>query len=209
MDDRADTADGLSEQQLRAALVGWSDIVYMQAKRLWDATEHFWNAHEDQRFRQAHAEQGSPPGWEDVLSEAPVTFTERDRTRMQADKYFLLLAAAQVVKCAERLPNDALPVYEDADELKLLRNLEEHWEDPDGRSARELRETIPDFTPGRVGFDGKRLWIERISLGDLVDWVTVVEMRVRDAARRLGPDLRRAMTSSGSTTYRLTISSTG
>ncbi|TIC85540.1 hypothetical protein [Nocardioides sp. GY 10127] len=179
----------LNEQTIRAALVTWADVVYLQTKRLWDSTEHLFAAARDERIREQHVEQGSPAEWQGFVDEASRELTPRALNTAHADKYFLLLAVAQVIKCASRLPDDGLPSFGHESTLTLLRNIEEHWEDPTGRSATELRESIPDIAPGRLRFDGKRVWIEDVSLADVVEWVSSVELRVRERASRLGPEL--------------------
>jgi hypothetical protein len=110
--------------------------------------------------------------------------------RVAADKYFFLLAAAQLVKCVTRLPCDGLPPLElsgftpEASQLlKDLRNFEEHWEQSAGPSITRVQRSIPDIAPGRLQYNNKHIWLEGMPLSGIVDWVSQVEQRLIEIGR--------------------------
>lgn len=103
-----------------------------------------------------------------------------------ADQYFFLSAAAQLRKCDLKLPDDGLPEVPDERMILLLRNFTEHWDDPTGWSAIELREKIPDATPGRSAYTKKDVWIEGVSTSGIVAWAIEVDRALRANAAEAG-----------------------
>jgi hypothetical protein len=146
-----------------------------------DVEKDFWVALEYQGGRR--------PEWANEARKARRrrSPTNRDIATVAADKYFLLLAAAQLNKCVAGLPNDGLPTLQEADLLELLRNLEEHWEDPTGRSGTALRKLIPDIKPGRLHYNKHDIWIEGISVVGLLQWAEEVDRRIRETLTDPGP----------------------
>ncbi|WP_432855463.1 hypothetical protein ACQPXB_22400 [Amycolatopsis sp. CA-161197] len=65
----------------------------------------------------------------------------------------------------------------------------EHWEDPMGWSAAELRGRIPDAVPGRAAFTKKDVWIEGVSTTEIVMWASDVERALRANAAKSGDAL--------------------
>jgi hypothetical protein len=167
---------------IRRMAIMWTDIVYLQVSRLEEAVDDFHAAATEEQFRTAFAERGSPEEWAEYASTLSRSLSQRDVSRVAADKYFLLLSVAQVMKCARRLPEDDLPGFPEGELLALLRNFEEHWEDPAGRSATELRKTIPDITPGRIAYVKDHIWLECVCLADILRWVEDVDRRIRAKA---------------------------
>lgn len=76
-----------------------------------------------------------------------------------ADQYFFLAAAAQLRKCVLKLPHDELLEVPNERMILLLRNFTEHWEDPTGWSATELRGSVPGAIPGRATYTKKDVWV--------------------------------------------------
>jgi hypothetical protein len=112
-----------------------------------------------------------------------------------ADQYFFLAAATQLRKCVQRLSDEELPEPPNERMTLLLRNFTEHWEAPTGRSAVELRTTIPGAVPGRLTYTKHDIEIEGVSVCGIVDWSMNVERVLRANALRTGellPDLREA-----------------
>lgn len=103
-----------------------------------------------------------------------------------ADQYFFLSAAAQLRKCDLKLPDDGLPEVPDERMILLLRNFTEHWDDPTGWSAIELREKIPDATTGRSAYTKKDVWIEDVSISGIVAWAIEVDRALRANAAEAG-----------------------
>lgn len=99
--------------------------------------------------------------------------------------YLALVMLAQVAKVVERLDLD-VPAYPGATPIRLLRNLEEHWDEVDGSALRALRQLDPDTVPGRVWFGGDRVAVGDATIDDLRAWLGAVEDAIRDAAESSG-----------------------
>lgn len=160
-----------SEETLRRAAVMWAFVIRDQAQRLTDSVDEF----------NAAALDGTQAGNKFV----PWNVT----WKVGADAYFFLSAAAQLRKCVSKLDGDGLPESPDDRMIHLLRNFHEHWEDPTGWSASELRRLIPDAKPGRLAFTKHDVWIENVSVNGIVEWTSDVENALRSNASRTGATL--------------------
>lgn len=149
----------------------WAFVIRDQAQRLTDSVAEF----------HAIALYGLQAGDEVVPWNAT--------WKVGADAYFFLSAAAQLRKCVNKLDGDELPGSPDDRMIHLLRNFHEHWEDPTGWSASELRKVIPDAEPGRLAFTKHDVWIEGVSVHSVVTWAADVERSLRDNAARAGVTL--------------------
>ena len=114
-----------------------------------------------------------------------------DTWRLLAERYFLVLALGQVRKCVYLLPADRLPQLTDRRIVKLLRDIEEHWEQdvtmPQAKSLREIRKREPRFEPGRVAMSKHGTWLsEGVTVEDLTRWVSDVDTCVRARATAKG-----------------------
>ena len=172
---------------MRRAAVMWVFVVQRQADRLYDAVSEFNKAQLDQYFLDQREAGTLSDEWKSYVEDEVgsgmswwVTWT------VAADQYFFLLAAAQLRKCVLRLPNDGLLPVPDSKMIRLLRNFTEHWENPSGTSAVELRELVPDAAPGRLVYTKKEVWIEGVSMFGIVDWARDVDRVLRANAARTG-----------------------
>ncbi len=77
------------------------------------------------------------------VRECTATLTLGEYWQVGADRYFLLHALAQVRKCVIALPDDDLPAARDMKVLRLLRDIDEHWEQLDGRSLQGCATATP------------------------------------------------------------------
>ncbi|WP_189061428.1 hypothetical protein [Longimycelium tulufanense] len=165
----------------------WASIVCLQATRLEDALDRFHEAWTDDQFRKDIEDAGSPAEWADVAANSYTeSLTPEDITTLAADKYFFLLAARQLLKFIDLLPRDNLPRFKDAKLMRLLRDLEDHWENPGGKAARELRKSIPDIAPGRIEYTKKDISFEGVSLLNILRWAESVDEKVREIATAKG-----------------------
>lgn len=154
---------------VRRSATMWIEIVYLQAARLEYAIERFSTFVFDQEEAELTDAEDCPPRTNPVANAA-------------ADAYFFLLAVAQLIKCVGELPDDHLPNHDDAHLLRLLRDFNEHWEDPHGKAGSSLRRIIPDISPGRFHYTKKEVWFEGVSLTATMDWVGQIDDRLRDYA---------------------------
>nr|WP_042190926.1 hypothetical protein [Kibdelosporangium sp. MJ126-NF4]CEL19704.1 hypothetical protein [Kibdelosporangium sp. MJ126-NF4]CTQ96930.1 hypothetical protein [Kibdelosporangium sp. MJ126-NF4] len=171
---------------LRRAAMMWAFVVQLQADRLYESVSEFNTAAIDQEFLDARAKGRLPDDWKPYVQEKvgsglswAVAWTAG------ADHYFFLSAAAQLHKCVSRLSDDGLPEPPNARMIMLLRNFTEHWEDPAGRSAVELRTTIPDAVPGRLAYTKHDIEIEGVSMYGIVEWSTDAARQCRANRREL------------------------
>lgn len=163
--------DKLDDATIRRAAVMWAFVVQHQAARLYEAVSEFNKAQLDQYFLNEREAGRLSDDWESYIEDdLGEGMSWRVIWTVAADQYFFLLAAAQLRKCALRLPNDGLPAIPDNKMIRLLRNFTEHWENPSGVSAVEIRKMIPDATPGRLEYTKKDVWIEGVSMYDIVNW---------------------------------------
>lgn len=102
--------------------------------------------------------------------------------------YLALVLLAQVDKVVELLSLD-VPTYPGGAPVKLLRNLEEHWDEVDGPALRALRRIDPDATAGQVWFGGDQVMIGGATVDDLSTWLHEVVGALYDAAERAGQPL--------------------
>lgn len=163
----------------------WAQIVYLQATRLEEAIDEYQEIVAGNLLGSAFEEAGKPTDWAEFV-QSNRRLKMADIAKLAADKHFFLVAIAQVVKCASRLQGDALPDFKNDDLLRLLRNVDEHWEDPNGPSAAALRRDYPDITPGHVYYNTKDIWLGTVSLMSILEWVSKFDYAVRLAAAESG-----------------------
>lgn len=175
------------EAQIRGVATMWADVLRLQNSRLEDAIDRLQEFVAAQQFLAALDSGDRPAGWERQAREARAvrTLTDQEKAALVADKYLLMLATAQLIKCVGLLPNDGLPQppspsIGNHNLMTLLRNLEEHWEDPQGPSATRLRTSISDVQPGRFAFTKDQIWIEGVSVAAVLQWAEEVDRKVRE-----------------------------
>jgi hypothetical protein len=187
----------VDETTYRRSAVMWAFIVQRQGDRLDEAAGGYDTALLDQFWLDQRDAGTLPEDWMSYVEQEVgdgmnwwVTWT------FGADQYFFLAAAAQLRKCVLKLPNDGLPEIPEERMILLLRNFTEHWEDPTGWSAVELRGQIPDAVPGRAAYTKKDVWIEGVSTTEIVMWASDVARALRANAAESGdvlPDPRKPL----------------
>lgn len=169
----------VDQPAVRKAALMWISFIYTQATRLEDAVDMYNEMVVKQQFVATYEARGKPLEWVKEARKARRILKSRRPPSVGADKYFLLLSVAQLVKCVRLLPDDGLPNFDDSELMRHLRNIEEHWEQPSGRSLTALQQSIPDITPGRLTFTKKDIWFETVSFVDVLRWTRAVELKLR------------------------------
>lgn len=169
----------VAQEDIRKAALMWISFIYLQAIRLEEAVDAYTEIIVNQQLVESYVARGRPKEWANIASRARRLLRRRRPPPVGADKYFFLLSAAQLVKCARLLPADGLPEFDDGELMRHLRNIEEHWEQESGNSLTTLRETIPDIVPGRITFTKKDIWLETVSFVEILQWTREVELRLR------------------------------
>ena len=169
----------------------WVHTALFQAERFRAVMEEFDAGYNAAAFIGSFESNGRQPEWaEDAveMAEDARGFTRDLMWRASAERYFLLLALAQVRKCARMLPDDDLPSVRDEEAVRLLRDIEEHWEQDEdrGRSLRRLRETRPDVSAGQILFGVGQALIGHWALDEVEEWLDEVNKRVRELSTRDG-----------------------
>ena len=164
---------------VRKAALMWISFIYTQATRLEEAIDMYAELLESQQFIETYEARRRPKEWTREAKKARSLLERTPPPTVAADKYFFLVSVAQLVKCVRLLPADGLPNFDDHDLMKHLRNIEEHWEEPNGRSLNLLRQSIPDIAPGRISFTKDDIYFEGVSFVRLLQWTKDVEMELR------------------------------
>jgi hypothetical protein len=191
----ADAATAVPDiRTIRGMLVMWTHLAMWQTGRLEDAVDRYVTAQADGSFRAAFGQRGQPAEWRLTYEESTATMTLGEYWQMGAERYFLLHALAQVRKCVIALPDDHLPAVRDMTVLRLLRDIDEHWEQLDGRSLREMRDRNPDARPGAMWLNNKHIWVGDVDTVELVRWLTSVDEAVRERSAADGSPISSADT---------------
>lgn len=182
-------SEATDKAALRRTAMMWAFVTLLQAERLRQALGDLNAAKEDQFFIDQREAGALSDEWErHVEEEGGEGMTWRVRWTAGADAHFFLSAAAQLRKCAIKLPGE-LPEVPDKKMLRLLRDIHEHWEQSTGRSVTELREQIPDVEPGRIMFNKHDATFEGVSMDRIVDWALDVRRALLARAQETGEDL--------------------
>lgn len=164
---------------IRRAALMWINFIYIQAVRPEEAVDTYNEIMLDSQFVDTYVAQGRRPEWAAAARNARRRLKRRGTPTVAADKYSFMLAAAQLVKCVRNLSDDGLPLFDDREMVRHLRNIDEHWEQASGSSLTAVRESIPDVGPGSLTYTKKEIWFETVSFVDVLRWTREVEVRLR------------------------------
>jgi hypothetical protein len=73
--------------------------------------------------------------------------------------------------------------------LRLLRDIDEHWEQLDAGLVLEMREANSNVQRGMVWLNNKHIWIGDLDTGELASWLASVDRAVRERAAADGSPL--------------------
>lgn len=178
--------------ELRQMTAMWADVSRRQLARLTESLDRLNDALADSSLRAA-LHQNPSAAWEAEAATAQHVLTQGHLWRAGSDRYFLLLALAQLRKCVRLLPDDQLPAIRNASALRMLRDIDEHWDQGDqSRSLQEMRRTAPDVKAGMFAFTKDDAWLGDVSLSEFSQWIDDVDMKVRENAASTGTPILRA-----------------
>lgn len=168
----------------------WADAARLQVGRFERAMDRFRETEADRQFRLTFDEKGRPASWTEQRAEADQFITQRELWAVGVERYYLLLTLGQLRKCVMALPDDELPQLRESKTVRLLRDIDEHWEQDEeqGRSLREMRQWKPHLgvEPGSLMWNNKHVWIGDLALGEITAWVLDVDRSVRASAELNG-----------------------
>jgi hypothetical protein len=179
----------------------WCAVALDEARRFNDAVDAYHSAFAETSLSHSLARMPADAphreSWQEHIDayagHNPLTFARM--AEVAGHRYFFVLAVAQVRKCVNLLEDDELPQMSDPKVVKLLRDIDEHWEqDKTHTRAHSLREMLasePDARPGKFIPDHKRgHWLsDTVNADHLVNWVIQVDSAVRSAAMADGDPL--------------------
>jgi hypothetical protein len=181
----------LDEAEIRWMALAWAEIVSVQTARFDESLMRFHNGVTAAQFRESFKDAGEPLAWVKESEDADGVLTQHDVWVLGADRHFLIVAIAQLIKCVGQLPKDSLPTLRDAGFLRDVRNMEEHRDEPKGRSITKLRDIIPDIAPGQNAYTKKYAVIGgNVTVEQVADWAQEVDQKLRDNATRAGAPYR-------------------
>jgi hypothetical protein len=94
---------------------------------------------------------------------------------MAADAHFTLVAARQLLRSLMAFDGDGrLPAGLDDSQVRSLRDALEHWDEPNGRAARQMREGGLDPGAHQWSGDGSGVLGQLVSDADLRAWASAV-----------------------------------
>lgn len=169
----------------RYMLAMWVCVGLRQIERLDEAVDKYRQAAAAAAFRAVHRGRSSAE-WEPIYHQSTDAVTLADYWQMGAERYFLLLALAQVRKCVLAFPDDNLPHVREMKALRFLRDIDEHWEQAEGRSLMEMRQTRSDVEAGKMWFNNKHVWIGDVDTGELTSWLVGIDRVVRERSAQHG-----------------------
>lgn len=173
------------EDLCRVAVV-WSSIAQSRLERLAVSLGHLQAFEAEANFYQQWEEAGRPAEWQSHVDEIGRPGIYGDWWMMTAEYHFALLSLAHVVKAVDALKDTSVPQFEKSELLRLLRNYQEHWEDPDGTSGSELKADRPGFAEEPIQFTKEWLVFQGISDDELLDWLRAVGISTREILQREG-----------------------
>ncbi|MGH8686043.1 MAG: hypothetical protein ACREUM_11920 [Nitrosospira sp.] len=160
-------------------LAMWISVALWQIDRLDTALSRYRSAMSAALIRSSHQTQAHIQQPKETSSDGSEVITMAEYWQIGAERYFLLLALAQVRKCVVELENDKLPIVRHMKILRLLRDIDEHWEQIEGRSLLEMRKVDHELEPGTIQFSNKHVWLGDVSTGELATWLIKFDFEVR------------------------------
>lgn len=106
--------------------------------------------------------------------------------QVASDYNFFLNSLRHVLRAVDHLPVDERPRLEGLALLKLLRDYGEHWDEPDGRSARSLAANYPEVSPHSFQFTNDEIWIAGVPLSEIRAYLDRADRRLRASLRAQG-----------------------
>lgn len=175
-----------SRRATRHRLAAWIHLANDRLTALEDADQRMTAAGLATRYRVNLYRQGLHEEWEAAADSLPGTLTYGHLWDAQNATYLLVVVLAQIEKARSLLPTDVIPEYPDRRDVRLWRNVLEHWEDDAGPSLKKLMSSEPGFDSSTLYYGGSQAAIGHLSTDQVRTWLgrilaAIEEASVRDA----------------------------
>ncbi|MEO6470185.1 MAG: hypothetical protein ABIO14_00115, partial [Aeromicrobium sp.] len=134
-----------SRRVKRHRLAAWIHLANERLTALEEADQRMTAAGLATRYRVNLHRQGRHDEWEEAAIAQPGILTHGHLWDVQSATYLLVVVLAQIEKVRLLLPTDGIPGYPDRRDVRLWRNVLEHWEDDAGPSLGKLLSSEPGF----------------------------------------------------------------
>lgn len=169
---------------LRHRLAAWIYLANERLSALEAADQRMTTAGLDTRLRVNLHRQGRHAEWEAADSSRADILTHGHLWEMQSATYLLVVVLAQIEKVRALLPSDDIPAYTDRRDVRLWRNVLEHWEEDAGPSLTRLFRSEPGFDASTIRFGGSQTFIGHLSTDQVRDWLDSVLAAIEEASVR-------------------------
>lgn len=184
-DDPTDQAeDSLFRRVLRHRLAAWIHLAGERLAALEAADQRMTTAGMDTRLRVNLHRHGRQEEWEAAVGSRPDVLTRGHLWDTQNATYLVVVVLAQIEKARSLLLDDDIPAYPDPRDVRLWRNVLEHWEDDAGPSLTRLLELEPGFDSSTIHYGGSRTAIGHLSTDQVRGWLDGVLTAIEEASVR-------------------------
>lgn len=138
----------------------------------------------DTRLRVNLHRHGRQEEWKAAVGSRPDVLTRGHLWDTQNATYLVVVVLAQIEKARSLLLDDDIPAYPDPRDVRLWRNVLEHWEDDAGPSLTRLLELEPGFDSSTLHYGGSRTAIGHLSTEQVRNWLDAVLTAIEEASVR-------------------------
>lgn len=177
---------------MRHRLAAWIHLAHERIAALEVADQRMTVAGMDTRLRVNLYRQGRTEEWAATVDSQPEVLTKGHLWDTHSATYLAVVVLAQIEKACSLLPSDNIPAYPDRRDIRLWRNVLEHWEDDAGPSLTRLLESEPGFDTASLRFGGSSTVIGHLSTGRVRVWLGDVLAAIEEASIGEGQIVPRA-----------------
>lgn len=173
-----------SRRDKRHRLAAWVHLANDRLTALEEADRRMTAAGLATRHRVNLYRQERHDEWEEAAVTRPGILTHGHLWDVQNATYLLVVVLAQIEKVRPLLPTDGIPGYPDSRDLRLWRNVLEHWEDDMGPSLAELLRSEPGLDTSTLHYSGPETSIGHLSTDQVRVWLGEVSTATEEASVR-------------------------
>jgi hypothetical protein len=177
---------------MRHRLAAWIHLAGELLAALEAADLRMTTAGMDTRLRVNLYRQGRQQEWEAAVGARPDVLTRGHLWDTQNATYLVVMVVAQIEKARSLLPGDGIPGYPDPRDVRLWRNVLEHWEDDAGPSLTRLLDLEPGYDSSTIHYGGSQTAIGHLSTDRVRAWLDSVLTAIEEASVRDGQRVPRA-----------------